>query len=89
MRKVPEHRLATAPVQPHGTEEQQEQNTRAADAQATEQTGEAAGMDQVVAGLGLHLCTRRLKSLDWGGTLKGSDGDSIAHGLSLISLHQA
>ncbi|MNP55477.1 hypothetical protein D3C76_1501300 [compost metagenome] len=61
--KVPEHRLATAPVQPNGAEEQQEQNTRAADAQGSEQTGEAAGVDQVVAGLGLHLWTRRLESL--------------------------
>ncbi|MNR07771.1 hypothetical protein D3C85_1239010 [compost metagenome] len=47
--KVPEHRLTAAPIQPHGAEEQQKQKSRATDAQGTEQAGEAAGVDQVVA----------------------------------------
>ncbi|MNI68006.1 hypothetical protein D3C73_1236710 [compost metagenome] len=83
LRKIPEHRLAAAPVQPHGAEKQHKQKTRAADAQVAEQPGEAAGVDQVVAGFGLHLGARRLECF------YGSDGDSFAHGLSLISLHQA
>ena len=33
----------------------------ASHAQVTEQTGEAAGVDLVVAGFGLHLWTRRLE----------------------------
>jgi hypothetical protein len=40
-------------------------------------------VDQVVAGFGLCLWAQRLEGF------YGSDGDSLAHGLSLISLHQA
>ncbi|MNF68219.1 hypothetical protein D3C84_500710 [compost metagenome] len=87
--KVPEHGLTATPVQPHGAEKQQKQKPRTAQAQGSEQAGEAAGVDQVVAGLGLHLWTRRLVALYWRDAFQGSDGNSIAHGLSLISLHQA
>src|SRR5450830_143579 len=81
--QVPEHRLAAAPVQPYRAEEQQEQKARATQAQVTKQPAEAAGMDQLVGGLGLHPWTQGLEGFN---TL---DGDSLAHGLSLVSLHQA
>ncbi|MCY1500230.1 hypothetical protein D9M68_342690 [compost metagenome] len=44
--EVPEHRLATVPVQPGGAEEQQEQEAGAVQPQVAVQAGEAAGVDR-------------------------------------------
>ncbi|MNF66655.1 hypothetical protein D3C84_484510 [compost metagenome] len=61
LRKVPEHGLSPAPVQPHGAKKRQKQKPRTAKAQVAEQSGEASGVNLVVAGFGLHLWTRRLE----------------------------
>ncbi|MNN45460.1 hypothetical protein D3C81_1597980 [compost metagenome] len=87
--KVPEHRLTSAPIQPHGAEKQHEQKSRATHAQGAEQTGEAAGVDQVVAGFGRRLHWTCGHTFDSWRCFYGSDGDLFAHGYSLISLHQA
>ncbi|MNG31278.1 hypothetical protein D3C84_1170450 [compost metagenome] len=76
--QVPEHGLAAVPVQPDGAEKQQKQKTRARQAQVTKQAGKAAGVDLSVAAGGLLLESGRL------GNFNDLDGDSIAHGSSLI-----
>ncbi|MCY1425565.1 hypothetical protein D9M71_413550 [compost metagenome] len=81
--QVPEHGLATAPVQPDGTEKQHEQQPCATQAQVAEQASETTGVDLSVAAGGLLFEYGRL------GYFNDLDGNTFAHGSSLISLYQA
>ena len=76
--QVPEDRLAPVPVQPDGAEKQQKQKTRATQAQVSEKAGEATGVDVSVAAGGLLLERGGL------GNFNDLDGNSFAHGSSLI-----
>ncbi len=74
--QVPEHGLAVAPLQPGSAEEQYEQQAGEGDPQVAVEASETACMDATG-----HLA---FALVGGGGNLDDSEGDSLAHGSSLI-----
>src|SRR5690606_24934054 len=67
-RQVPPDGLAVVPVQPDGTEVQEEEKGPAAEAQVAEQAGEGAGVDLLAAGIEVDAIValgRRSDVSDW------------------------